>query len=65
MTENAKIARLWSGFHHLPDGHKELILKISELIGRPEKVVSDKEPIKGSRNIDTGKERCRMVSLKK
>ncbi|GHT65197.1 hypothetical protein FACS1894110_06480 [Spirochaetia bacterium] len=37
MTENAKIARLWSGFHRLAEADKELVVKIAETVKQPEK----------------------------
>ncbi|GHV89102.1 hypothetical protein AGMMS50267_14620 [Spirochaetia bacterium] len=37
MTENAKIARLWSGFHHLAEADKDLVVKIAETVRQPEK----------------------------
>jgi hypothetical protein len=37
MTENAKIARLWSGFHRLSEADKDLVLAVSEAAKRPEK----------------------------
>jgi hypothetical protein len=58
MTENAKIARLWSKFHRLPEGHRELI-------GHPEKISSDIERITVFQNIDSGEERYCIASLKK
>jgi hypothetical protein len=38
MTENAKIARLWSGFHRLGEADKDLVVTIAEVVGPPEKV---------------------------
>jgi hypothetical protein len=37
MTEDAKIAKLWSGFHRLSEEHRDLILKISESIAHADK----------------------------
>ncbi|GHV87061.1 hypothetical protein AGMMS50255_3570 [Spirochaetia bacterium] len=37
MTENAKIAKLWLGFHHLSEDDKELVVKIAEVVRPPEK----------------------------
>ncbi|GHV62987.1 hypothetical protein AGMMS49587_11530 [Spirochaetia bacterium] len=37
MTENAKIAKLWSGFHHLAEADKDLVVKIAEVVRQPEK----------------------------
>jgi hypothetical protein len=42
MTEDAKIARLWSIFHRLSGDHKKLIIKITETIRKPEKIDSHK-----------------------
>jgi hypothetical protein len=36
MTENAKIARLWSGFHHLAEDDKDLVVKVAEAVRQPE-----------------------------
>jgi hypothetical protein len=44
MTEEAKIALLWSNFHRLSDEHKELIIQIAESIAKPEKSGPDKKP---------------------
>ena len=33
MTENAKIARLWQGFHHLSENNKDLVLTVAEAVG--------------------------------
>ena len=38
MTENAKIARLWSGFHRLGEADKDLVVTIAEVVRPPEKV---------------------------
>jgi hypothetical protein len=46
MTEDAKIARLWSIFHRLSSDHKKLIIKITEAITKQEKTDSDKDPKK-------------------
>jgi hypothetical protein len=32
MTEKAAIARLWSGFHHLSEDAKDLVLNIAEAV---------------------------------
>jgi hypothetical protein len=48
MTENAKIARLWSNFHRLSNGHKKLVLKITETIAKSEKSVPEKSSVKKS-----------------
>ena len=37
MTENAKIARLWQGFHHLSENNKDLVLTFAEAVGCLEK----------------------------
>ncbi|GHU97582.1 hypothetical protein FACS189483_03970 [Spirochaetia bacterium] len=37
MIENAKIARLWSGFHRLAEVDKDLVVKIAETVTQPEK----------------------------
>ncbi|GHU79937.1 hypothetical protein FACS189462_5700 [Spirochaetia bacterium] len=37
MTENAKIARLWSGFHRLAEADKELVVKVAEVVKQPGK----------------------------
>ena len=34
MTENAGIARLWQGFHHLSENDKDLVLAVAETVGR-------------------------------
>ncbi|MDR0656801.1 MAG: hypothetical protein LBG22_10845 [Treponema sp.] len=49
MTENIKLARLWYKFHHLTEGHKELIVEISEMLVRqavPEKDTAKEPPAK-------------------
>jgi hypothetical protein len=46
MTEDAKIARLWSIFHRLSSDHKKLIIKITETIRKQEKTDSHKEGTK-------------------
>jgi hypothetical protein len=33
MTENAGIARLWQGFHHLSENDKDLVLTLAEAAG--------------------------------
>ena len=33
MTENAGIARLWQGFHHLSENDKDLVLVLAEAAG--------------------------------
>jgi len=33
MTENAGIARLWQGFHHLSESDKDLVLVLAETVG--------------------------------
>jgi len=33
MTENAGIARLWQGFHHLSESDKDLVLAVAETVG--------------------------------
>jgi hypothetical protein len=42
MTEDAKIARLWSIFHRLSGDHKKLIIKITEAIRKQEKPDADR-----------------------
>ena len=42
MTENIKLARLWYKFHRLTEGHKELIVEISEMLARQEDTVPEK-----------------------
>jgi hypothetical protein len=37
MTEEAKLARLWSGFHRLSVNDRVLVLKFTEAIPRIEK----------------------------
>jgi hypothetical protein len=34
MTENAAIARLWSGYHHLSEVDKDLVVSIAETARR-------------------------------
>lgn len=34
MTENAGLARLWQGFHHLSESNKDLVLTVAEVVGR-------------------------------
>jgi hypothetical protein len=46
MTENIKMARLWYQFHRLTEGHKELILKISEMMVRQEAAVPEKDTVR-------------------
>jgi hypothetical protein len=36
MTQNAKIAKLWSLFHRLPEKEKDLVLKTSETMAEAE-----------------------------
>jgi hypothetical protein len=33
MTENAGIAKLWQGFHHLSENDKDLVLTLAEAAG--------------------------------
>jgi len=33
MTENAGIARLWQGFHHLSENDKDLVLAVADTVG--------------------------------
>jgi hypothetical protein len=61
MTENIKLARLWYKFHRLTDGHKELIMEISEMLVRQEVVVPEKDTAKELPAKADGKRR----SLKK
>jgi hypothetical protein len=46
MTENIKLARLWYKFHRLTEGHKELIMEISEMLVRQEVEVPEKDAAK-------------------
>jgi len=32
MTENAGIARLWQGYHHLSEDNKDLVLALAETV---------------------------------
>jgi len=36
MTEEAGIARLWQGFHHLSETDKDLVLTVAEAVKRSE-----------------------------
>jgi hypothetical protein len=54
MTESAKIAKLWASFHRLPDGHKDLIVKIAGAIAEPGKLVSDKQAVKSTQRVGKG-----------
>ncbi|MDR1654656.1 MAG: hypothetical protein LBR96_01560 [Treponema sp.] len=42
MTENVKLARLWYKFHRLSEGHKELVIKASEMLARQAAAVPEK-----------------------
>jgi hypothetical protein len=46
MTENAKVTRLWYKFHRLTEGHKELIIKVSEMLIQQAAVVPEKDTAK-------------------
>ncbi|MDR2608865.1 MAG: hypothetical protein LBC57_10795 [Treponema sp.] len=46
MTENVKIARLWYKFHRLTEGHKELIMEISEMLVRQADAFPEKDTVK-------------------
>ena len=37
MTESAKIAKLWSNFHRLSEGYKEVVLETAEMMAWREK----------------------------
>jgi hypothetical protein len=32
ITESAKIAKLWQGFHHLSENNKDLLLAVAEAV---------------------------------
>jgi hypothetical protein len=48
MTENIKVARLWYKFHRLTEGHKELIMSVSEMLVRQAAAVPEKDTAKES-----------------
>jgi hypothetical protein len=56
MTENAKIARLWSNFHHLPEDDKDLVVKIAEAVKQPEKSCLNERDREKTQDRDTHKE---------
>ena len=39
MMENAKIARLWQGFHHLSEDDKDLVLTLTEAVKYSERQI--------------------------
>jgi hypothetical protein len=49
MTEKAKIARLWSGFHRLPADDRDLLLKVTAALPRRDKPGSREVPAKWAR----------------
>ncbi|MDR1446764.1 MAG: hypothetical protein LBI90_07720 [Treponema sp.] len=46
MTDNIKLARLWYKFHRLTEGHKELIMEISEMLVQQTDEVPKKDTAK-------------------
>jgi len=66
MTENAGIAKLWQGFHHLTENDRDLVLAIAETVRYstqntqviPEQTITDKNHVISVREKDGGYSEC-------